>query len=188
MYNCFSSDNAEEFLFERYRDIAEATIGRRVIISVNIKKDLSLHLKAIMRAAVYGHLSILFKGILTVNDLKRVLSITSESFCELEAEEREFNGYIPKGIYVDTPYLLDQKICGYGIDLCFFDIERLLFLMTDGTDIANDELQSYITNRIVNFKASLPDIKYSVILGNRTNDRLFMDKLIQNGISDFYSP
>ena len=102
--------DAEEDTFVFLQALAEGFPASRIIAAIEWQaRDAELEqiakgkLRGILRAAVYGRFSLLVEGINTRNDYALFCKIFSETFCELEEEKREFNGYIEKGIAISTP-------------------------------------------------------------------------------------
>ena len=128
----------EESVYERIRDIAEGRTGLPLTVSVPFDRAapdnpiFRARIRGLFRGAVWGNFSLLLGGILTEADLRIALEVIHRLFCELESEGREFNGYIPKGILLDTPLLLTADQALDGIDLLCFDLCRLTALMTGG--------------------------------------------------------
>lgn len=176
----------EEYLYELYRDIAESAPGLDITVSTDADLRLSSRLRALMRASVYGRFSLLFRGIISPKELQAALMEYSKAFCELEADGREFNGYISRGICVDTPSLLLQKPYCDGIDFCALDAERIFRLMTGGTGISDYDTVKTTVKYIFEFKKSLPRLKYSVILGERTANEIFINEFFNMEIFRFY--
>ena len=176
----------EESLYELYRDIAESAPGLGITVSVDTDRRLAARLRALMRASVYGRFSLLFRGILSPNELQDSLREYSKAFCELEADGREFNGYISRGICVDTPSLLLRIPACDCIDFCAFDIDRLFRLMTGGADTLDGDTVRSTAKYIYEFKRSAPRLKYSAILGEQTANAVFFNELLNMGITRFY--
>ena len=125
----------EDSLFEYFRDFGERNAGYPVTVLLRENREsdpdiLRRSIRAVFRAAVYGDLSLLLGSVLTDEDVPLSLKTVHESFCELESEGREFNGYIPKGILIDTPIALGTITVAEGVDSICFDLSRLLRLLT----------------------------------------------------------
>lgn len=132
-YACFPSD--EDSLFEILRDLAEenASIPFTVLLRFDPthhdSTKLRAQIRALFRAAVYGRFTLLLGGVLSDADMRCAIDEVHSAFCELESEEREFNGYIPKGILIDTPLSLGITATD-GIDFFCLDISKLFRLFT----------------------------------------------------------
>lgn len=181
-----SEGEPEHVLYERFRDVAEEMTALPITVSVDGRSCFPQQLRAIFRSAVYGNFSLLFKGLLDEQRLRQLLQSCHKIFCELEGERREFNGYIPKGICVDTPFLLTEKIGFDGIDLCCFDIETLSSLMTDGIQTDSCIVFKKIISYIDGFCETEAGVRRSAILGEEHMGAEILSSLIRRGIYDFY--
>ena len=183
----FRSACSEEQLYEAYRDVAELAVGRSVTVIADTDKYASDRLRAIMRGAVFGNISLAFRGILTEAELRRALERFCKSFCELETEGREFNGYIKRGLIIDTPYLLQiaPQLC--GVDFFIYDTDRLVRLLSgerkkapaEITDRLLDDIRSVIDNRGA--------LCHAAFLGKNTATVAFFQQLSSYGITDCFA-
>ena len=102
--------DTEEDIFVFLQALAESFPTSRIIVALkwtahdnDLEAFVKGKLRGILRAAVFGSFSLLVEGINTQNEYSLFCKIFSETFCELEEEKREFNGYIEKGIMISTP-------------------------------------------------------------------------------------
>lgn len=135
--------NAEEFYYEQYCDAADRAMGTPIAAVVNLAADRAPEqtreqIRALLRGAVYGRFSLLLRGILSPDGLRLGLEEVHRAFCELESEGRECNGYLPRGILIDTPMSLVCELSPMGLDLIALDLPRLLPLLT-GSNRSMDE-------------------------------------------------
>lgn len=86
-------------------------------------------IRGIYRSAVYTRLSLLLEGISDPDGTSALLSLCHQAFCELSEEAREFNGYLPKGIRLDTPLLAFECPLPRGVDFFCLDVERIRTLL-----------------------------------------------------------
>jgi len=144
---------SEDSAYEYFCDIADRFIGTPITavarFSPSCSEGVALfrsRIRAIYRASVWGQFSLLCTGIATPSELKSCADILKEVFCELESEGREFNGFIEKGVSVDTPMILYKLTECPRFDLLCFDIERLHRLCTgkSGTSYSYRELFVHI--------------------------------------------
>ena len=183
-----TTGRSEDELFLLYRDIAEKAVGQTVTVSLSSDERLSYCLRALMRGAVWGETSLCLCDILTENELKKALECFNKTFCELEAEGREFNGYLPRALLIDTPYLLLRSERLLGVDCFIYDAERLTALFCGDRQTPPDELFEELVAHIRRLIDSRRDIRHSVILGNRTLCPKLCGELLNCGISDYTVP
>ena len=132
---------SEDTAYEYFCDIADKLIGYPITAVASFDSEprertalFRSRIRAIYRASVWGQFSLLCTGISTPAELDECLRILREIFCELESEGREFNGFIEKGICIDTPMMLYKFPQHSHSDLLCFDPERLRRLCTGVTD------------------------------------------------------
>ena len=127
-------EEGEQQLYEKLRAIAEEAPEQRIAALVKaapIDKT-ELQIKAVFRAAVYGEISLLFGDIFTNEDTERAKECTQKAFRALLEDVHEFNGFIQKGILIDTLLPLLSEISEHGWDFISIDESRLIFLLTNG--------------------------------------------------------
>jgi hypothetical protein len=77
-------------------------------------------------AALYGSFAVSFSGFHTESELADAISVFHKAFCVLEAEGREFNGYIPRGITVSSPLWLMRSCPVTNPDFIILDTDLLI--------------------------------------------------------------
>ena len=121
-------------------DAFEAAVGlwerlcpELLVLDIPIPKDLepgerafSLLVEDIYRAALYGSLAISLSGFDTENELSVALRLLHKTFCLLEAEGREFNAYLPRGITISSPLWLMRPSPVTNPDFLILDLDSLL--------------------------------------------------------------
>lgn len=144
---------SEDKSYEYFCNVADTFIGSPITavarFASNYPDYSSLfrsRIRAVYRSSVWGQFSLLCEGISTPDELSECSSILKEAFCELEGEGREFNGFIEKGICIDTPMALYNIPDHLRFDFLCFDFKRLLYLCTGikDSDIGAKELASHI--------------------------------------------
>ncbi len=133
----------------------------RITVLIDGKEGLSDAVRRLYLLGVFGGFSLLFRGILTENDRKHVLEACHRCFCELTAEGREFNGYLPKGILLDTPLSLNLKGTLSGVDMLCFDYDTLC-LRLGGTN--TKQVRRLTEQHIEAFAKQHPQAAKSIIL------------------------
>lgn len=82
--------------------------------------------EALFRSAVYGDLSVMLKDYVTDTELSYAFSLMHKVFCRLQEEGREFNGYIKKGLLINSPSYLMRSIRLQRPDFLCFELDALL--------------------------------------------------------------
>lgn len=124
------SIHVEELFYERCRSLAEGAMGRNVTIGIDFDRtqEDSVNFRAmlcgIFRASVYGRISVMIRGCVTLPDLFRVRREIVRAFCDLERDGREFNGYIARGVLIESPILLFSSQTVEGMDFVCLDSEE----------------------------------------------------------------
>ena len=129
-----SPTETEEAVFSSLREAAEQHPFSRITLCVKIhltptNEERTERTKAIIRgmfrAAVYGDISFMCEDIHTDKEYEALCSIFNSIFCEFEEEKREFNGYIRKGLLVDTPIsVLSSSF--KGADFICIDLDKMI--------------------------------------------------------------
>ena len=144
-----SQRECEEQLYEMLCDVADTHTGMQIVgvASFNGREAFSTAVRAVYRAGVWGRFSLLCDGIYTPEQANECLSVIHREFCRLDAEGREFNGFIPKGICIATPLLLLSSIKSRMIDFFCADFQALRRLLSGSADKTVGEKQTaqYIT-------------------------------------------
>lgn len=78
------------------------------------------------RAGLYGGIALSLVGFDCEKELCSALQILHKAFCALEAEGREFNGFMPRGITVSAPIWLLRAAPVSNPDFIILDLDRLL--------------------------------------------------------------
>lgn len=76
-------------------------------------------------SGVLGRLSLLFRNIFCPSDWQKALQMCHRCYCELCESGREFNGYLPRGILLDTPLALHSETPFVGMDFVCVDYGSL---------------------------------------------------------------
>ena len=88
--------------------------------------------------ALYGDIRILLDGYSSPSQIDVALECMHRAFCSLEAESREFNGYIKRGLVIGAPiWLLRPSFASRADTLCF-DIDRLAFGLLEAHPKSDD--------------------------------------------------
>ena len=83
-------------------------------------------IESLYRAALYGSLAISLSSFNTEDELSHAMRILQKAFCMLEAEGREFNAYLPRGITFSSPIHLMRPSPLTNPDFLIFDLDNLL--------------------------------------------------------------
>lgn len=116
-------------LFDALLELAEELCGAPLTLGIDVssanKEAFFERIEAIFRAAVYGNFSLQLEGYRGEGDISLALKVLHRVFCSLEAEGREFNGYLPRGILLNSPLWLMQRPPLSKADFLCFDFDRL---------------------------------------------------------------
>ena len=97
----------EDDLYSTYKEIVEKMDYKPVIIKApEIQKEIMVYktqIKAMLRAASHGDLSIAFSKVSTVDELKEYKEILKQCQNELEAENTQYKKHMKMGIVVEIP-------------------------------------------------------------------------------------
>ena len=80
----------------------------------------------LFRAALYGSFAISLSGFDCEAELSVAMRLLHKSFCMLEAEGREFNGYLPRGLTLSSPLWLMRPCPVTNPDFIILDLDTLL--------------------------------------------------------------
>lgn len=83
-------------------------------------------IEELFRASLYGSFALALSDFSCEEQISRALKILHKEFCLLEAEGREFNGYIPRGLVLSAPLWLMRASPVTNPDFIILDIDRLL--------------------------------------------------------------
>lgn len=119
-------------LFDLLTELAESPHAPPVTVELKLPKNgqeretFSESVEAIFRAAIYGSFSLLLSSYSSSADISAALGCMHEVFCSLEESGREFNGYIKKGLIIDSPLWLMRQSPMKKPDIICLDLEQLL--------------------------------------------------------------
>lgn len=83
-------------------------------------------IEELYRAALYGSFAISLSGFDCESELAYGMQLLHKTFCMLEAEGIEFNGYLPRGITLSSPLWLMRSSPVTNPDFLLFDLDTLL--------------------------------------------------------------
>lgn len=86
----------------------------------------SEQVEELFRASLYGSFALAVSDFFCEEELCRALKLLHKAFCVLEAEGREFNGYIPRGLIFSSPLWLARPCPVTNPDFIIFDLDSLL--------------------------------------------------------------
>ena len=124
----------EDALFEALRALGEESRESPLLFPVRVYNlqseeslaSLRLRLRALLRAAVYGSLSLLFEGIYSEASAKQAFSVLKGVVKELSEESLEHNAHLPCGITAESFLLLHTLNTTLPIDYICLDWDRLV--------------------------------------------------------------
>lgn len=139
----------EEAAYEYFCDIADKNTGAKIVASVPMGDGGAAfvsRVRAVYRAGVWGRFSLLCSGVFTPEHTDRCISILHSAFRELDGEGREFDGFMRKGIVIETPIQLLARHRLRAFDFCCLDTDALVrrFCASDDTDAGIFAIAGYI--------------------------------------------
>ncbi len=133
---CVSCESAQPELFDALCALAEEgySHNRDRHIAVNLPiphgdKQSELfceYAEALFCAAVYGSFSLVLSDFYAETQISHALSLLHSVFCRLQEQGREFNGYLKKGLMLESPLWLTASLPMQNPDMLFLDFDRLL--------------------------------------------------------------
>ncbi len=87
---------------------------------------------------------LLLCGIRTAEEWQRGLSLCHRCICELYGDKREINGYLPRGLMIDTPRILTSDTRFWGCDFFCMDYERLSQCSAEGRKQLDGRIRAFL--------------------------------------------
>ena len=125
--DCNGEDADAEY--RRLCDVSDANTGARIVATVRFdggSAEFCRRVSNVFRAGVWGRFSLLCSGVYTPSGWRACALAIHSVFRELDVSGREFNGFIPRGIVIDTPRLLLDVVLMGELDLYCFDVDALI--------------------------------------------------------------
>ena len=120
-------------LFDGAVDLWEQTCPELLVFDVSVPKvaegDERIfceRVEELFRAALYGSFAISLSSFDCESEFSSAMRLFHKTFCMLEAEGREFNGYLPRGIMLSSPLWLMRSSPVTNPDFLIFDLDSLL--------------------------------------------------------------
>jgi len=135
-------EDGEQRLYESLRSIAEEAPEQELVALVGNENSerTEAEIKAIFRAAVYGEFSLLFGNIFSSEDAEEAKECANRAFRSLLEEKHEFNGFLPKGILIDTPLALLSEIPKQSFDFFCVNTQKIAALLLGATQSSSGAL------------------------------------------------
>ena len=92
----------------------------------NEERNFSELAEELYRAALYGSIAVSLSQFSSEDELSSAMRIFHKAFCLLEAEGREFNAYLPRGITLASPLWLMRPCPVKNPDFLILDLDFLL--------------------------------------------------------------
>ena len=118
-------------IYPQLMEVVESFCGMPVAVSLRVpiaereREAFGNLVEGIYRAAVYGSFSLYLRGYDSEMTLKSALADMHRVFCRLEEEGREFNGYLRRGIVIESPVWLLRPSPFLKADAVCFDIDSI---------------------------------------------------------------
>lgn len=210
--NCKTNDKIEEYaegisileidskleekeLYAKYEEIVDSLDERPIIVKITEKdKDvLKNQLKAMLRVAKIGDLSIMFSQIACANELIEYKEILEECKIELEKKEIPYKKHLKIGTVVEIPSsaLLSYEL-GKECDFFFIDINSLMnyaFGVKQNNKKTTDKYMEFQPSLIKLIQQAIQGAHdagiYCGICGEMVENKLYMPLLIGLGLDQF---
>ena len=175
----------EQEIYELLCDVADKNTGVKIAVRVSLGTDTDTlpYVRAVYRSGVWGRFSLLFSDALTLSDARRCVSLMHSAFRELDTEKREFNGFIPKGITVETPIMLLERPIHRLLDLFCLDLAALSVRFSGFEDTTVTELEKYVLAFIKNAR----DARISVSVSSEASLKLLGELCHKADIHEVYT-
>lgn len=130
-------NGSEESAYEYLCELADRNTGSRIVAALHAgggADKVTALVRAAYRAGVWGRFSILFCGIRLPDEASVCVEALHRAYRELDAASREFNGFIPKGMAIETPLMLmcPDKLSAF--DFFCLDADKLAELFGGGAE------------------------------------------------------
>lgn len=177
----------EQGYYEHLCDLADTNTGAELVALADAADADAFvrDVRAIYRAGVWGRVSLLCTSVHTPTRAKECVLRLHDTFRALENEEREFNGFIRKGLLVDTPMLLFCEPMHSVVDFFCIDFEHVRHLASGSPDTAVGESE---TARYVEEFASLAQGSRIFLRGTRNVSKERLVSLLERvSVSGIYT-
>ena len=128
-----SSAFESDLLFDGAVDLWESACPELLIFDVSVPNNgdggeriFCEKIENLFRAALYGSFALSISKFSCESELVFAMRLLHKTFCMLEAEGREFNGYLPKGITFSSPLWLMRPSPVTNPDFLILDLDTLL--------------------------------------------------------------
>ena len=138
----------EDSAYDYFCELADENTGAKIAVSIPFESNserFSATVAALYRAGVWGRFSLVCSSIDTPARAKECAAVLRSVFCRLDATDREFNGFIPKGICIDTPLLLLQAPTRRAPDFLCIDVDTLCKSFSGGRLTTPDVIAPYLS-------------------------------------------
>ena len=173
----------EERVFDRLCELTERYAGARIVVRLGIGERMTDQMRGVLRAAVWGRISVVCDA-MTPAIADRFMEISHGAYYSLEKEGREFNGFIPKGIWVSTPMLLTSAPNRYA-DFFALDAGALIerFAGTDRDRSAAERVMEHMAD----FAFRTRDRRVSLYASGRYSAVCTEYLCARNGVREIYA-
>lgn len=139
---CVEGD--EESVYDGLCELADRFAGTRIVARISSCERLLEQVRGVLRAAVWGRISVTYDA-RTPAFADKYMEISHTAYRSLEKEGREFNGFIPKGIWIGTPMLLLSQPNRYA-DFFVLDGKKIIdgFLGTEEDESAAHRVMEHM--------------------------------------------
>lgn len=154
--------------------------SRTVTLLCDINSSPETSIKQMYTYGIFGIPSLLIRGIRSPSEWQKALQICYRCFGELWYEGREFNGYVPRGILIDSPMALSREHRFHGCDFFCIDLERLLCSYGGMEHPTTEETVQSLMHELSVFFEAHPNTERRFLCKSRPSDEWICFFLTQN--------
>ena len=173
----------EESVFDGLCELTERYAGSRIVVKMDMGDRMTEQMRGVLRAAVWGRISVVCDAMTPVVS-DRYMEISHRAYYSLEKEGREFNGFIPKGIWVSTPMLLTSEPNRYA-DFFVLDTSALIDRFA-GTD-CDETAAARVMEHMADFALRTRDRRASLYASGRYSKPCAEYMCARNAVKEIYA-
>lgn len=178
---CVKGD--EESVYDRLCELADRFAGVRIVARIRSRDRLLEQVRGVLRAAVWGRISLAYDA-RTPTLADRYMEISHTAYRTLEKEGREFNGFIPKGLWISTPVLLLSPPNRYA-DFFVLDAKALIDGFLGGEE--DDAAVRIVTEHMADFASRTRERRVSLCVEGKYGIACSEYLCSRNAVNEIYT-
>ena len=167
--------------------LLEQACPRSVTFAVRFGTSLYPLVYRIYSDSAFGQPSLLIRGIRNPREFREALAVCHQCYCELSEAKKEFNGYLPRGMMIDTPLALSASEPYRGCDFFCLDYDRLCCLCEGNQGVPSPETRQAIEEQLSFFLGANPFAERRILLSHLP-DRKLITFCQSHHIKEIYLP